>query len=272
MRHRTFLDGPDWFTGKPVEHEREALLRDLDHDLPGLTLDLDVGEDGSRGVVQIPDVVVDRLEVPYALPGPAVQHEYAGREGVVARPVAPVVVAGCSLRGTVDPAGFRIERDRCPGGGVARIGPRVVLPGVDPELPGLRDGLEGPDELACAHIKAADVAGRVRPRGRLETDVMRGAHHDHVACDGRRGAGPDRAHDVDAVASPVALHQVYDAVPAEVRDRDPAARVQRRHVVSGRNHQDTRVAFFVLPVADAPPGIRARGARESFAFDHAPRP
>ena len=53
--------------------------------------------------------------------------------------------------------------------------PQVSAPGS----PCLRNGVEGPQELAGADVVAANVAGRVEPRGQRDTDLQRSpADHD----------------------------------------------------------------------------------------------
>ena len=75
----------------------EALLGDLSDDLPVDAVDGQIRQNGGRGVVPVPDVVVDRLEVPDPLPSLRVQRDEAGREEVVPRPVTAVEVSRCGL-------------------------------------------------------------------------------------------------------------------------------------------------------------------------------
>ena len=136
------------------------------------------------GKVVVPHAVVHGLEVPHALAGPDVEGDEALGEEVVAEPVPAVVVVGRGAGRQVDVAEsssstLKADQDV----GAAGVAPRVVQPGVHPEVVSLRDGTERPPRIARAGIDSLHPAGRLFPCDRLIGDGHRG-HDDVVGDDG----------------------------------------------------------------------------------------
>ena len=161
-RHLDLLDRPHRLAGLAVEGEGQALLGGLDGHRHVLAVDVDVHEDGDVGQVVVPDRVVHGLEVPDAFTGLGVEGDGARAEQVVPRPEPAVVVDGRRVGGDVDDAPLEVGRHRRPRRDVAGPLPRVVLPGVEPELAlGLGNDVELPLELPVAQVVAEDVARHV---------------------------------------------------------------------------------------------------------------
>ena len=67
-RHGSLFNGIDRLTGVPVEHEQHARLGRLHDGWPAYTVACDGDQGRRRRVVVVPQIVVDRLEIPYPLP------------------------------------------------------------------------------------------------------------------------------------------------------------------------------------------------------------
>ena len=91
LRHGTFLDRPDRLAGDAIEHVEIAGLAGHGDDIDGPAVPPDGRQLRGRVVVEIPDVVVDRLEMPEPLAGPDVERDEAVAEEVGA-------LAGCRRR------------------------------------------------------------------------------------------------------------------------------------------------------------------------------
>ena len=130
-----------------------------------------------------------------------------------ARPLYPAEVVRGGVGGEVDVAGLRVGAHHRPGPGVAGVLPAVVLPRLVAELAGLRDDIEAPDELAGAHVEAAEVARRRLLVARATRDHL---GDDHVADD---DGGRDRAHLGYGATFREVLAQVDPAAAAELRVR-----------------------------------------------------
>ncbi len=150
---------------------------------------------GRGGIVPIPDAVVDDLKMPDAFAGARVEAHQAFVEEIVAGAMAAVEIAGGRFDGQIDVAEFGIGAHGRPDGGVAGVFPGSVLPGFVAEFARLRDGVEGPEQLAGANVEAAHVARNVVLRRRRGAQLQRRADHDGVADDdgGRGGADDARA-------------------------------------------------------------------------------
>ena len=184
------------------------------------------------------------LEVPDPLAGAGVEADDGLREEVVAEAVSAVVVVAWRPDGEVDEPAFGVEGHRRPDVGVAYPVPGAVLPGVVSELAGLRDQVEGPDQLAGRRAERLHVARRV---ALVDEAVPDAVPHDHqVLEDDRRR----RLRVVEAVDGPKELRGEVDlaALPeggvglaGDGVDRDePPAAVQ----------EDPPVAALVLPERD----------------------
>ena len=186
------------------------------------------------------------------LPVLASRADQAFGEEVVAGARAAVVVAGRRLDRQIHVAELFVRRHRRPDGDVAGVGPRIVQPGVVPELPRRRHGVERPQQLPGADVEAADVGGRrLHPRARgLVDDVHHAAGHapddDDVAHDGGRAAPAVPAEGRAAVA----LGEIDGAVGPEVGVALSGLRVQRDQEPAG--DRDDPFVFAVGPIGQPP--------------------
>ena len=221
------------------------------------------------GEVVVPDAVVHGLEVPHALAGPDVEGDEALGEEVVAEAVAAVVVVGRRAGRQVDVAELVVDAEGGPDVGAAGVAPRVVQPGVDPEVVGLRDGTERPPRIARAGVDSLHPAGRLLARDRLIGDGHRG-HDDVVGDDGGRvDADPGMAlvvHGAPAVARD-AGRQVDAAVVAEAARRLAGRGVDGQQVAVGGAVEDARLVA-VGPVGQAADAVAAGVDGEPRSPDH----
>ena len=246
------LDGPDRLAGHPVEDVDEAGLRGSGDrvDLPAVHVD---GEQGGRGrQVVVPEAVLHGLEVPDPLAGAGVEADDGLREEVVAEAVSAVVVVARRPDREVDEPPFGVEGHGRPDVRVADSVPGAVLPGVVAELAGLRDQVEGPDQLAGFGAERLHVAWRI---ALVDEAVPDAVPHDHqVLEDDRRGG----LRVVEAVDGPEELRGEVDlaavteggvGLAGDGVDRDePPAAVQ----------EDAPVAALGLPERD--PAVDEPGA------------
>ena len=183
-------------TGSPglaVEDVGEALLGDRGHGGDLAPADRDVDEVRRVGVVVVPDVVVDHLEVPDALARLHVERDEARPVEVRPVAVAAVVVVGRRVGGDEDEAALRVGGERRPGRDVPRVRPGVALPGVVAELARLGQDVEAPEHASRLGVVAADVPGDVLLALRVVPAVVRVADHDHAVHDDRGRGGGDVA-------------------------------------------------------------------------------
>src|SRR5439155_24506961 len=94
--------------------------------------------------------------VPLALTGLQINAYQTLPEEVVARPVSAVEIRGRRLHRQVHQPRLLVHRDLGPDAGVSVNGPRLVLPRVVAKLPGTRNGVEGPQQLAGADVERAN--------------------------------------------------------------------------------------------------------------------
>src|SRR5260370_25402327 len=158
--HAALFDGPQRLAGHAVEHPYESLLADLRHGVDGLAVVMHGEEFRGGGVVVVPNVVVDELEMPEALAGAGVEREEAVAEEIGAEAVCAVEIVLGAGGGRVEDAAFGVERHFAPDVGAADGLPRVLRPRLVAELAGMRDGVKGPGQLAGARVEGAYVAGR----------------------------------------------------------------------------------------------------------------
>ena len=121
----------------------------------------DVHQVGMGRKVVVPQAVMHRLEVPDPLPGLDVGGDDRLREQVVAGPVHAVVVVGGGAGRQIHVAQLVVAGQHRPDVGVARVPPRLVQPGVGPELvgavghgvevPGVGPGLDVPGPHPARH-------------------------------------------------------------------------------------------------------------------------
>ena len=145
-RDCTHFDGKRRLAVGAIQRELEGRLACVEDDLLRLTADHDVGEHGRKGVVHVPDVVPDRLEVPLVRPGLVVEGDHRAAEQIVARPTLAIlraIAAAHIAKRYIDHPELGIDRAllprRRPAGEVAVVR-RVV--GRDLRRPGVA-GIEG---------------------------------------------------------------------------------------------------------------------------------
>jgi hypothetical protein len=73
------------------------LLADLGHDLPLLAINRNISEQRSRRIVPVPDIVMNRLEMPNDAACPGIEADNAGGVEIISWAVAAVVIARCCL-------------------------------------------------------------------------------------------------------------------------------------------------------------------------------
>ena len=145
--------------GNAVKQVEPALLAGLRDGVDLLAVAVD-GDQGRRGgEVAIPDVMLDGLEVPQALPGARVEGDEGIGEEVVAEAVGSVEVGGGRTGGNEHDAALGVDRHARPVVGGTGIGPAILGPSLIAELAGVGDGVEGPVEFASADVIGADIAG-----------------------------------------------------------------------------------------------------------------
>ena len=291
LRDGPLLDRPDRLARLPVEGVGEPLLGRLHDDRHGLPVHIHIERDRRRRVVEVPDVVVHGLEVPYPLPGLDVEGDHARPVEAVARTEPPVEVDRGGIGRDVDDPPLGIGRHRGPGGDVARPLPRIVLPSLVAELPRARDHIELPHELTGARIVAEDVARDVLDP-RLVVALLGGVAHHDDAVDDDRGRGVrdvaelPRDPEVRVVGTPVPLEPrppVGDQVGEEIHDARLGESVERNarppvlerparlgiqgvEEEGGRDDVDDAPAVHLrvgdpLPVAVPHPAVEARRVR-----------
>src|ERR1051326_68396 len=195
LRHRPFLDRPNRLTGHAVEYVEEGLLGGLRDRLDGLSIDSDVDEHRRTRDVHVPDAVVDKLVVPFALTRLQVDGDQGLSKQVGSRAMSAIIVAGAQVDREGGDAEFLIHRNLAPHAGIAGVRPRILLPGLDAELSGPRDSVKDPEAFAGPHVESADVAFNVFSALRRAAGKVRGAYDDDVPGYGWRGVKADFAGD-----------------------------------------------------------------------------
>ena len=197
-----------------------------------------------RDVVEVPQVVVNRLEVPEALAGPDVEREDAVGEQVLAVPVGAPEVRGRRSGRDVDDAASLVDGHLTPVVRAADVLVAVLGVGLVSELARPWNRVELPQELARENVVGADVARR---RHDLLTRLT--AEDDGVAPDAA-GAGRLRV-DARPLCARKSGAQVHDAVVAERHDGLAGARVNLLEEALDGEDQPAVPAVFALPVVDA---------------------
>ena len=125
-------------------------------------------------------------------------------------------------------------------------------------LAGMRDGVKHPAQLACAHIKGANIARR---GGRALGGAK--AHDDHVAPDGAR-RGQRHTDLVGIAAQPGA--KIDAAVLAETGYRLSRCRVQGIEITAGIGEQPPFLAVAPIGQAALWPARLYAGMKPPFEF------
>ena len=121
LRNLGLLDRPHRLAGGAVEHIEEPLLRRQRHRLDRLAGHRDVHQQRRRGIVVVPQLVVDQLVVPLALAGGQVHRHQAVAVQSVPRPVPAIEIPRRRLHRQIGQVQPLIDRDLGPDAGVASI-------------------------------------------------------------------------------------------------------------------------------------------------------
>jgi hypothetical protein len=175
-----------------IEHEGKPGLRHLRDRGNFLAANGDVDEHRWRRQIVIPDVVMERLEVPNTLACIRIEtHETVGEE-VIPVAVAAVEIAGWRLDGQIDVTVLRVRSEWRPHARVAAVLRAPVEPGVVAELTRLGNGVERPLERPGAQVIGANESRDGLFRRRRTACGKRHADDNHVADDHGRRARADR--------------------------------------------------------------------------------
>ena len=216
-----------------------------------LAVDGDVREDRRRRIVVVEEIVMHGLVVPDALAGRRIDAHDRRAVQVVAEPRAAIHVVGDAGRRQIHVAELIVRAHQRPDVAGAGVLPRIADPRLDRRrIVRGRHDVEGPAQLAGAHVVGAHVAGIAFDlRRRILIDHRR-AHDDHVARDQR--------HRVPAIAGAARTDigaQIDDAVLAEGRDRLAGFRIERVEIAIAER-DDARVGAFA-PIRHAAIGAAA---------------
>ena len=246
-RHRPLLDAVDRLAGLAVQDVEVAGLGGHPEGRDRTVLARNVEQGRRRRRIGVPQVVVNRLEVPDVLAGLGPDRDDRVAVEVRARPVAAVVARNRRRQRQVDEAalGVRGEEER-PRVGAQPSPPTVAGPGLVPDVARLGHRIELPQLRAAARVVGAGVA-----------DAPDGA--------GRRVGADDHDVPVHERHRVVGHAQVHRAGVPETGRGFPAGGVQGVQAQTG-GEQDARL----VPVVARPPGdaaARRRAARQRMAPD-----
>ena len=175
LRCRPLLDGPQRLSGHAVEHEKQSRLRRHRYNINHLALVPHCDQLRFGAQVQIPDIVMNDLEVPEPFAGACVQGNDAVTEQVLPRPPAAIVIVCRRAGGEVGDASFLVDRKIRPGVRSAVPLVRIGRPRLIAIFTRQRDRVECPCRLSSEHIIGAEPAGRVvvsLARRRTEDDQV----------------------------------------------------------------------------------------------------
>ena len=203
----------------------------------------DVEQRRRRRGIGVPQIVVNRLEVPDVLAGLCLDRDDRVPVEVRARPVAPVVARNRRGERQVDEAALGVGREEeRPRVGTQPALPAIARPRVVPDVVRLGHRVEFPQARSIAHVEGAGVSDAAEGAGRGI-----GADHGDVAEDERHGVVGDAEAD--------------RAVVAEAGRGLAGGRLQRMQLETG-GEQDARLVLVIArPVGDAPAGRRPAGHR-----------
>src|SRR5258708_2640029 len=109
LRDGPLDDRPDRLARRAVEDVKPALLGRSRDDLSRAALDRDVGREGGRRHVEMPDRMRGEREVPLGLPGPQIDRDQPLAVEIGTRPVAAVIVRRRRLDREIDEAEVLID-------------------------------------------------------------------------------------------------------------------------------------------------------------------
>ena len=177
LRHLPFLHLEERLARLAMENEDESRLRHLRHRGNRLPVALHVDEHRRGGQVVVPDVVMDRLEVPAVRARAAVEGHHAVAVEVRPLAVAPVEVVGGRGQGKEDETALLVHAQERPRVRSSPVPPGVGLPGLVAGLARPGHGVEAPKHLARARVESPHVAARASG----VAVAHQAARHDHVA-------------------------------------------------------------------------------------------
>jgi hypothetical protein len=111
-----------------------------------------------RCEIIVPDVVVNRLEVPFSLAAVATQAHQTVTIEIGAPSVAAIHVVGRRCQGNEDRSPFCVHARGGPGVGAAAFLPRIAFPCFVAELARLRNSVKTPQQFATSSIQAENVS------------------------------------------------------------------------------------------------------------------
>src|SRR5690242_2109747 len=181
---RPLFDGENRLASVAVQDIEKAGLVALDDDGDVFAIEMQGGEQGRRGTIEIPKIVMDELKAPNELPGFAAQGNNGVGPLVVAGAEAAVIVgagAACGNKQQVTLLVHSHDRPSVAGAAAPRRG--LAFRGCDGGICGKR--IPTPTEHAGARVVGTDDAAS---HVHAMVVVNRGADHDEVINDGGRGS------------------------------------------------------------------------------------
>src|ERR1019366_3538980 len=245
LRHGFLFDRPHGFAVGPVEDKEEGGLVYLRKCLDLLAVHRDVEEHGRGRDVVVPKLVMNQLVIPDALAGLYVDTNDAVGEEIRAGALAAISIAAGRFDGDVNVAEFFIAGQRTPGAGIAGelprfdSGLRIFSPRLGFLLACLRNGVEGPEELAGSHVVPANVAWCIQLGGQRDANFKRRADNRDVANDDRRRSGADGSVQNDSAVE--TFPEIHMRVDTEVRNGLAVFRVQSHQLVARRDEENAIV-------------------------------
>ena len=243
--HGPFLDRPDRLAGDAIEDVQKPRLAGHRHDIDVAPVVPDRRELWRRRVVVVPEIVMHVLEMPQPLARSRVEREQAVGKEIRANPIGAVEIVRARSGGKVRNAARGIDRDLAPRVRAADVLPRVLWPGVVPELTGMRHCVKLPHEFAGDDVVGAEIAGR-----RQVAFAGRRPEQDEILENLARRVGLYAADRRRIAAEP--LPQIDRAVDAEREDRFAGGGVELLQVVAETENQAPILAVLAFPVVDAP--------------------
>ena len=239
LLHRAFFDTEDRLPGFPVQDVHVAGLRRQRESWDGPTVTNDVEEPGRRGRIVVPEIVVNRLEVPLVLARRDLQRDDGIAKQVRALAVATIGVGNRRRKRHIEKIAPFVDGEvERPGVDTQTTLPAVAVPRVVTDLAGLWNGVEFPELGASPHVERSGIANAAdRPGRRVRTD------NDDVLVDERHRVVRD-------------INVDFAAVP-ERRDRLARLRAQLDQTPSRHEDEAWRVRGIAGPIGHTASGGHA---------------
>ena len=184
-RHRHFANRKERFAGLTVEGKYMPRLRDLRDGVDPCSTLRHRQQIRRCGQIAIPQVVMDELLMPHALPRLRIERDKTVRKEVLPDAIASPEVERRRAGRAEDEAALFVEREAGPDIHAADVLIGVGRPCFVAGLAGMWNGVEAPREFAGAHVVGANVAGRSGSRAFTEAH----AHDQEIAVDDARRGG-----------------------------------------------------------------------------------